>query len=208
MMMTRQEPEILIIDDDKSMRVALERLLKTLGFRTRTFSTAEEFLHADFQQDSIGCLVLDVKMPGISGMDLQEELTRRDLMFPIVFITGHGTIPMSVRAMKSGAVDFLEKPFEDQELLQAISKALEKGRQSIEKQQESRELKERFEKLTPREQEVFSLVVSGMLNKQVAAELGTSEKTIKVHRARVMEKMHAQSLADLVRMAGKLKISS
>lgn len=207
-MKQKTEPTVIIIDDDSSIRTAIARLLKSAGFRTRTFSSAKEFLENDFFPEDTTCLVLDVKMPGMSGIDLQEELQRKALNLPIVFITGQGSIPMSVKAMKSGAVDFLEKPFEDHTLIQAISTAIEQGQLNAAEQVEIQDFKRRFQTLTNREREVFVYVVDGRLNKQTAFELGITEKTIKVHRSRVMEKMQASSLAELVRMAEKLKITA
>jgi FixJ family two-component response regulator len=189
------------------MRKALERLLRSAGHDARIFESALEFL--DFSHpDAPGCLILDIKMPKLSGLELQERLAAKGISFPIVFITGHGTVPTSVRAFKAGAMDFLQKPFKDAELLDAVSRGIEKHRRLRQEQNEIKELRARMEALTPREREVFTLVVSGMLNKQVAFDLGTAEKTIKVHRARVMEKMGAQSFADLVRFAEKLGIRS
>lgn len=205
--MTEEKPVVYVVDDDPSLRKALERLLRSAGHDAKTFASALEFL--DFSHpDAPGCLVLDIKMPKLSGLELQERLAAKGISFPIVFITGHGTVPTSVRAFKAGAMDFLQKPFKDSELLAAVSRGIEKHRRLRLEQNEMQGLRVRLETLTPREREVFALVVSGMLNKQVAFDLGTAEKTIKVHRARVMEKMGAQSFADLVRFAEKLGLRS
>lgn len=198
---------VFVIDDDDSVRKSLSRLLRSLGFMVETFPSAEQFLARESYR-GVGCIVLDVRMPGLSGIDLQERLSKADHNPPIVFITGHGTIPTSAKAFKAGAVDFLEKPFEDKDLLEAISRGIEKHRRLRQEHDEMKWLHDRLDKLTSREREVFGLVASGMLNKQVAFDLGITEKTIKVHRARVMEKMGAQSLADLVRFAEKIGIHS
>jgi FixJ family two-component response regulator len=198
---------VYVVDDDPSLRKALERLLRSAGHDAKTFGSALEFL--DFSHpDAPGCLILDIKMPKLSGLELQERLAAKGISFPIVFITGHGTVPTSVRAFKAGAMDFLQKPFKDSELLDAVCRGIEKHRRLRQEQNEIKGLRARLDTLTPREREVFTLVVSGMLNKQVAFELGTAEKTIKVHRARIMEKMGARSFADLVRFAEKLGIRS
>jgi FixJ family two-component response regulator len=204
---TEDKPVIYVVDDDPSVRKALERLLRSAGHDAKSFASALEFL--DFSHpDAPGCVVLDIKMPKLSGLELQERLFEKGISFPIVFITGHGTVPASVKAFKAGAMDFLQKPFKDAELLDAVSRGIEKHRRLKQEQNEIKELRARLETLTPREREVFTLVVSGMLNKQVAFDLGTAEKTIKVHRARVMEKMGVRSFADLVRFAEKLGIRS
>lgn len=202
-----QRSVVYVVDDDPSVLKSLERLLRSEGYDVKTFTSALDFL--DFQHPDVpGCLVLDVKMPELGGLELQERLAEKEIAFPIIFITGHGTVPMSVRAMKAGAVDFLEKPFLDKDLLDVVSRAVAADRQAKQEQRELRKLRERLKTLTPREHEVFGLVVTGMLNKQIAYDLGTSEKTIKVHRARIMEKLGAGSLADLVRFAEKLGIRS
>jgi FixJ family two-component response regulator len=196
---------VFVIDDDASIRKSLSRLLRSVGYTTETFASAEEFLGRD-HFSGIGCLLLDVQMPGLSGMDLQEELSKADYHMPIIFITGHGDIPMSVQAMKKGAVDFLAKPFDDEQLLQAVRTAIGKDREARALHAEVREVRRRIELLTPREKEMLRYVITGMLNKQIALKLGIAEKTVKVHRGRIMEKLHANSVADLVRLAEKAGI--
>jgi FixJ family two-component response regulator len=201
--MSADDSLVYVIDDDLSSRQSLELLIRASGFNVRAFASAREFL-AFPHPDSPSCLVLDVRMPGLTGLELQKELARTGILFPIIFMTGHGDIPMSVQAMKAGAVEFLTKPFREEDMLRAVALAIESDRVAHRERLERDELRRRHARLTPREREVMASVVTGLLNKQVAAELGASEKTIKAHRARVMQKMEAGSLADLVRMSEKL----
>jgi FixJ family two-component response regulator len=199
-------PTVFIVDDDRGMRQSIQDLVESVGLRAESFATGGEFLKRKPTSDP-SCLVLDVRLPQMSGLDFQRQLAETGMQIPIIFITAHGDIPMSVRALKSGAVEFLTKPFRDQDLLDAIQEALQRDRATQEQQAEIQDLQERYGTLTAREQQVMALVVSGMLNKQIASEIGASEATVKVHRGNVMHKMKAGSVVDLVRMADKLKLS-
>ena len=202
-----EAPVVFVVDDDPSVRSSLKFLLSTVGLEAETFNSADSFLRKK-PADVPSCLVLDVRLPGLSGLDFQRELAARNIRLPIVFLTGHGDIPMSVRAIKAGAVEFLTKPFRDQDLLDAVRVALDRDRARREQGKEVTDLQRRFDSLTSREQEVISMVVTGMLNKQIADQLGTAESTVKVQRSRAMEKMKAESLIDLIRMFEKLNTLS
>jgi FixJ family two-component response regulator len=198
-------PIVFVVDDESAVGVSIKRLLHSVGLEARHFTSASEFLRAK-RPDAPGCLVLDVRLPDLSGLDLQQELAKANVDLPVIFVTGHADIPMTVRAMKAGAVEFLTKPFREQELLEAVQRAISRHRQTRDQRASMRVLQSRYELLTPREREVLPLVASGLLNKQVAAELNASEKTIKVHRGQLMQKMEAHSLSDLIRMAEQLGV--
>jgi RNA polymerase sigma factor (sigma-70 family) len=203
-MSTLDVPTVFIVDDDKDVRESLQELLDSVGLQSKSFGTAQEFLSSP-RSDGPCCLILDVRLPGISGLDLQHELKRGKISIPIIFLTAHADVPMSVKAMKSGAVEFLTKPFRHQDLLDAVQRSITRDRIVRERQRDTAEVRQRFNTLSVREREVMSLVVSGLLNKQIAAELGASEATVKMHRSQAMKKMLAKSLPELVRMADKLK---
>jgi len=202
--MSETRPVIFVIDDDASVREAVGNLLESVGLHSESFGSTEEFMF-EKRPDAPSCLLLDVRLPGLNGLDFQDKLEKSGIRLPIVFITAHGDVPMTSRAMKAGAVDFLTKPFQKQELLTAIHQALDRDRKARKEESAFSSVRSRFEKLTPRERDVMELVVKGLMNKEIASQLGVTEITVKVHRGRVMEKMEANSLADLVRMAERLK---
>jgi len=202
-----EEAIVYIVDDDALLRDALSRLFRSVGLQAKLFGSAQEFLQSKLAETA-SCLVLDVRLPGVSGLDFQTELAKANIHMPIIFMTGHGDIPMSVRAMKAGAIDFLTKPFRDQDMLDAVTMALERDRKRRENERAKSDLRTRFETLTPREREVMVLVTAGLMNKQIAVEINLAEITVKIHRGHVMKKMAARSLADLVRMAEILEIRS